>query len=40
MITSGIPGVAAAGTEIELVKEGFVFTEGPACTPDEGFFCR
>jgi len=40
MITSGIPGVVAAGTEIELVKEGFVFTEGPVCTPDEGSFSR
>src|ERR1700685_1564982 len=34
----GIPGVVAAGVEPELVKEGFMFTEGPVGTPDGGLF--
>lgn len=31
-----IPGVVAGGTPIELVQEGFVFTEGPVGTNDAG----
>ena len=34
----GIPGVVAPGTQIELVKEGFVFTEGPVGAPDGGLY--
>jgi len=33
---SGIPDVVAAGTAVELIKEGFVFTEGPVATADGG----
>lgn len=33
-----IPGVVAAGTPIELVQEGFLFTEGPVGTADAGLF--
>jgi gluconolactonase len=33
-IATAIPGVAAAGTRIELVKEGFDGTEGPLALPD------
>ena len=33
-----IPGVVAAGTVIELVQEGFLFTEGPVGTADAGLF--
>lgn len=33
-----IPGVVAAGTPIELVQEGFSFTEGPVGTQDGGLF--
>lgn len=33
-----IPGVVAAGTAIELVQEGFLFTEGPVGTADAGLF--
>jgi gluconolactonase len=35
---SGIPGVVAQGEMVELVKEGFVFTEGPLGTADGGLF--
>lgn len=35
---SGIAGVVAAGTTVELVKEGFQFTEGPVGTPDGGLY--
>jgi len=34
--SAGIPGVVAAGEKPELVKEGFVFTEGPVGTYDGG----
>lgn len=34
----GIPGVVAAGALVELVREGFVFTEGPVGTADGGLF--
>jgi gluconolactonase len=33
-----IPGVVAGGTPIELVQEGFFFTEGPVGTSDGGLF--
>jgi gluconolactonase len=33
-IATAIPGVAAAGTRIELIKEGFDGTEGPLALPD------
>jgi gluconolactonase len=33
-----IAGVVAAGTTVELVKEGFQFTEGPVGTPDGGLY--
>src|ERR1700719_4126443 len=36
--SAGIPGVVAAGVQPELVKEGFVFTEGPVGTYDGGLF--
>lgn len=32
----GIPGVVAKGEAVQLVKEGFVFTEGPVGTADGG----
>lgn len=32
--TPGIPGVVAAGTKIELIKDGFTGTEGPVSLPD------
>jgi gluconolactonase len=35
---TGIPGVLAPGVEVELVQEGFVFTEGPLGTPDGGLY--
>ncbi len=35
---AGIPGVVAPGEKPELVKEGFVFTEGPVGTYDGGLF--
>ncbi len=38
MIVSGIAGVIADGTHIELVKNGFAFTEGPVGTPDGGLY--
>jgi gluconolactonase len=33
-VTPVIPGVVAAGTRIELIKEGFTGTEGPVTLPD------
>ncbi|MFL6633876.1 MAG: SMP-30/gluconolactonase/LRE family protein [Massilia sp.] len=33
-IATAIPGVAAAGTRIELIREGFDGTEGPLALPD------
>jgi gluconolactonase len=36
--SGAIPGVIAAGTQSELVKEGFVFTEGPLGTEDGGLY--
>ena len=36
--SGAIPGVIAAGTQPELVKEGFVFTEGPLGTKDGGLY--
>ena len=33
---TAIPDVVAAGTTVELIKEGFVFTEGPVPTADGG----
>jgi gluconolactonase len=33
-IATAIPGVAAAGTKIELIREGFNGTEGPLALPD------
>src|SRR5262249_29500265 len=35
---TGIAGVVAPGVEPQLVQEGFVFTEGPAGTPDGGLY--
>ena len=35
---AGIPGVVAPGTAVELVQEGFQFTEGPVGTPDGGLY--
>src|SRR4051795_11298248 len=34
----GIAGVVAPGVMPELVREGFVFTEGPVGTPDGGLY--
>ena len=34
----GIPGVAAPGAEAELVREGYIFTEGPLGTADGGLY--
>ena len=34
----GISGVVAPGVEPELVKDGFMFTEGPVGTPDGGLY--
>jgi gluconolactonase len=36
-VAAGIPGVVAAGTRIELIKEGFSGTEGPVALPDGSF---
>src|SRR5438552_3882572 len=33
-VTPAIAGVVAAGTRIELIKEGFTGTEGPIALPD------
>jgi gluconolactonase len=35
---AGIPGVLAAATAVELVQEGFSFTEGPVGSADGGLF--
>ncbi len=35
---SSIPGVVAAGATVELVKDGFQFTEGPVGTSDGGLY--
>jgi len=37
-LVSGIPEVLAPGAAVELVKEGFVFTEGPVRAPDGGLY--
>ena len=34
----GIPGVVAADAKVELVQEGFVFTEGALGAADGGLF--
>ena len=34
----GIPGVTAPGAVAELVREGYLFTEGPLGTPDGGLY--
>jgi gluconolactonase len=34
----GIPGVVAKGETVQLVKEGFAFTEGPVPTSDGGIY--
>lgn len=34
----GVPGVVAAGSKIEAVKDGFQFLEGPNGTPDGGLY--
>jgi gluconolactonase len=34
----GIPGVVAKGETVQLVKEGFAFTEGPVPTADGGIY--
>jgi gluconolactonase len=36
-VATAIPGVVAAGTRIELIKDGFNGTEGPIALPDGGF---
>lgn len=36
LVTPAIPGVVAAGTRIELVRDGFQRTEGPVGLPDGG----
>lgn len=36
--SAAIPGVIAAGTQPELVQEGFMFTEGPLGTEDGGLY--
>lgn len=36
--SAGIAGVVAAGTTVELVREGFQFAEGPVGTPDGGLY--
>jgi gluconolactonase len=35
---SGIPGILAPGAAVELVQEGFTFTEGPVGTDDGGLY--
>jgi len=35
---AGIPGVVAPGVAVELVQEGFQFTEGPVGTPDGNLY--
>lgn len=34
IVVQAIPGIVAAGTKIELIKEGFKGTEGPVALPD------
>lgn len=36
--TAAIPDVVAAGTPVELIQEGFLFTEGPVGTADGGLY--
>ena len=36
--TDGIPDVVAKGEAVQLVKEGYVFTEGPVGTADGGLY--
>lgn len=38
LFAQGIPGVLAPGAKVELVQEGFVFTEGPVGTVDGGLY--
>jgi gluconolactonase len=38
VFAQGIPGVVAAGAKVELVQEGFTFTEGPVGTVDGGLY--
>jgi len=38
LFAQGIPGVLAPDAKVELVKEGFVFTEGPVGTVDGGLY--
>jgi gluconolactonase len=35
---AGIPGILAPGAAVELVQEGFTFTEGPVGTADSGLY--
>ncbi len=37
-LAQGIPGVVAPDAKVELVQEGFVFTEGPVGTADGGLY--
>lgn len=37
-LAQGIPGVVAPNAKVELVQEGFVFTEGPLGTADGGLY--
>ena len=37
-LATGIAGVVAPDVEVELVQEGFVFTEGPVGTADGGLY--
>ena len=37
-LAQGIPGVVAADAKVELVQEGFVFTEGPVGAADGGLY--
>jgi len=38
VMAQGIPGVVTADAKVELVQEGFVFTEGPVATADGGLY--
>ena len=38
VLAQGIPGVVAPDAKVELVQEGFVFTEGPIGTADGGLY--
>src|SRR5262252_6590009 len=33
-VTPAIPGVVAAGTKVQIIKDGFEGTEGPVAMPD------